>query len=150
MKLNRFSLVAATIAAASLVLTACGGSSANDTAGDGGSTNAANGSKTLSGSLSGAGSTAQQAAMAAWQAAFQGANPDVTVARATDVTPDSSVITAKKRSREDWLVLLGFNHLMAGLEAYVSAHLWDFPGDLKIRATPGSVGASAVIPIRFR
>src|SRR6185503_15663437 len=52
---------------------------ANDTAGDGGSTNAANGSKTLSGSLSGAGSTAQQAAMAAWQAAFQGANPDVTV-----------------------------------------------------------------------
>ncbi len=78
------------------------------------------------------------------------ANHDVKVARATDVTPDSSVVTAKKRSREDWLVLLGFNHLMAGLEAYVSAHLWDFPGDLKIRATPGSVGASAVIPIRFR
>ncbi len=78
------------------------------------------------------------------------ANHDVNVARATDVTPDSSVVTARKRSREDWLVLLGFNHLMAGLEAYVSTHLWDFPGDLKIRATPAGVGATAVIPIRFR
>ena len=78
------------------------------------------------------------------------ANHDVKVARATDLSPDSSVVTAKKRSREDWLVLLGFNHLMAGLEAYVSAHLWDFPGDLKIRATPGGVGASATIPIRLR
>ena len=78
------------------------------------------------------------------------ANRDVRAARLTDTSPDSSVITAKKRSREDWLVLLGFNHLMAGLEAYVSSHLWDFPGDLRIRATPAGVGASAVIPIRLR
>jgi hypothetical protein len=78
------------------------------------------------------------------------ANQDVKAARLTDLSPDSSVVTAKKRSREDWLVLLGFNHLMAGLEAYVSSHLWDFPGDLRIRATPAGVGATAVIPIRIR
>ena len=78
------------------------------------------------------------------------ANHDVKQARLTDQSPDSSVVSAKKRAREDWLVLLGFNHLMAGLEAYVSSHLWDFPGDLRIRATPAGFGASAVIPIRIR
>jgi hypothetical protein len=78
------------------------------------------------------------------------ANHEVQQARLTDDSPDSSVVSAKKRSREDWLVLLGFNHLMAGLEAYVSSHLWDFPGDLRIRATPAGVGASAMIPIRIR
>ena len=78
------------------------------------------------------------------------ANHDVKQARLTDQSPDSSVVSAKKRAREDWLVLLGFNHLMAGLEAYVSSHLWDFPGDLRIRATPAGVGASAMIPIRIR
>ena len=40
----------------------------------------------------------------------------------------------KRREHEDWLVLLAFNHLFAGLEAYVGAHLTDFPGDLKIQA----------------
>ena len=78
------------------------------------------------------------------------ANHDVKVARETDQSPDSSVVVAKKKKREDWLVLLGFNHLMAGLEAYVASHLWDFPGDLHIRAMPGGIGASATIPIRIR
>jgi len=78
------------------------------------------------------------------------ANHAVTVARQTDQTPDSSVVVAKKKKREDWLVLLGFNHLMAGLEAYVASHLWDFPGDLHIRAVPGGIGAAATIPIRIR
>ncbi len=43
----------------------------------------------------------------------------------------------KRREHEDWLVLLGFNHLFAGLEAYVSAHLSDFPRDLELQAVPG-------------
>lgn len=78
------------------------------------------------------------------------ANHDVTVARQTDQTPDSSVVVAKKKKREDWLVLLGFNHLMAGLEAYVASHLWDFPRDLHLRAVPGGIGAAATIPFRIR
>ena len=56
----------------------------------------------------------------------------------------------KRREHEDWIVLLAFNHLFAGLEAYVGAHLADFPGDLKIRALPGGVGASVSVPIRLR
>ena len=56
----------------------------------------------------------------------------------------------KRREHEDWLVLLGFNHLFAGLEAYVSAHLSDFPRDLKLRAVPGGMGASYTIPFRLR
>jgi hypothetical protein len=57
---------------------------------------------------------------------------------------------SKRREHEDWLVLLAFNHLFAGLEAYVGAHLADFPGDLRIRAVPGAVGASVSVPLRLR
>jgi hypothetical protein len=57
---------------------------------------------------------------------------------------------SKRREHEDWLVLLAFNHLFAGLEAYVGAHLTDFPGDLKIRAAPGGIGASLSVPVRLR
>jgi hypothetical protein len=56
----------------------------------------------------------------------------------------------KRREHEDWIVLLAFNHLFAGLEAYVSAHLTDFPGDLEIRAVPGGLGASVSVPIRLK
>ncbi len=55
----------------------------------------------------------------------------------------------KRREQEDWVVLLVFNHLFAGLEAYVSAHLADFPGDLHLQAVPGGgVGASVSVPVR--
>lgn len=59
--------------------------------------------------------------------------------------------SAKRKERQDWLVLLGFNHLFSAVEAYVSAHLWDFPRDLDIRAVPipGGVGASVQVPVRF-
>ena len=55
------------------------------------------------------------------------------------VHPDS--LDNKRAEFEDWLVLVVFNHLVAGAEAYVSAHLWDFPADLAARGLPGgSVG----------
>jgi hypothetical protein len=56
----------------------------------------------------------------------------------------------KRQEHEDWVVLLAFNHLFAGLEAYVSAHLADFPGDLRVEAVPGGVGAAVSLPIRLR
>jgi hypothetical protein len=56
----------------------------------------------------------------------------------------------KRQEHEDWLVLLAFNHVFAALEAYVGAHLADFPGDLRIRAMPGSVGASLSVPLQVR
>lgn len=57
---------------------------------------------------------------------------------------------AKRQEHEDWIVLLAFNHLFAGLEAYVGAHLADFPGDLRITALPGGFGASMTVPLRLR
>lgn len=54
----------------------------------------------------------------------------------------------KRREHEDWLVLLAFNHLFSGLEAYVSGHLTDFPGDLHVEALPGGVGAGVSLPVR--
>lgn len=58
----------------------------------------------------------------------------------------SGRVGAKESEHEDWLILLAFNHLFSGLEAYVSAHLWDFPQDLEIRATPGGVGGRLALP----
>jgi len=57
---------------------------------------------------------------------------------------------AKRQEHEDWIVLLVFNHLLSGLEAYVSAHLVDFPGDLRLQAAPGGLGASVSIPVGIR
>lgn len=54
-------------------------------------------------------------------------------------------LQAKRQEVQDWLVLWVFNHLFSGAEAYVSAHLRDFPRDLKVRTFPGGVGVS--IPI---
>jgi hypothetical protein len=56
----------------------------------------------------------------------------------------------KRQEHEDWIVLLAFNHLFAGLEAFISAHLADFPGDLRFEALPGGVGAGVAIPVRVR
>ncbi|MFN8651006.1 MAG: hypothetical protein U0133_03780 [Gemmatimonadales bacterium] len=60
--------------------------------------------------------------------------------------------SAKRKERQDWLVLMGFNHLFAAVEGYVSAHLWDFPPDLDIGVGPlpgGGVGARVSMPVRF-
>ena len=53
---------------------------------------------------------------------------------------------AKRQEVQDWLVLWVFNHLFSGAEAYVSAHLQDFPADLKIQAYPRGIGIS--VPLR--
>jgi len=45
--------------------------------------------------------------------------------------PSRDKIDGKKQEIEDWAVLLIFNHLLSAAEAYVSALLWDFPGELK-------------------
>jgi hypothetical protein len=58
----------------------------------------------------------------------------------------SSNLELKRQEVQDWLVLWVFNHLFAGAEAYVSAHLRDFPPDLKVRAYPGGIGVT--VPIR--
>lgn len=50
-------------------------------------------------------------------------------------------VRSHTQEREDWLVLLAFNHLLAAADAYVGAHLYDFPGALRLQALgDGRVG----------
>ena len=58
----------------------------------------------------------------------------------------SANLHAKRQQVQDWMILWIFNHLFAGAEAFVSAHLQDFPRELRLRAVPGGIGVS--IPIR--
>lgn len=51
--------------------------------------------------------------------------------------------------REDWLVFVGLNHLLSATEAFIAAHLWDFPGDLTLRPLPGG-GTAAIIAVPLR
>jgi len=60
----------------------------------------------------------------------------------------SSNLKAKRQEVQDWLVLWVFNHLFAGADAFVSAHLQDFPKDLQLRAVPGGAGLSLPLPRR--
>jgi hypothetical protein len=61
---------------------------------------------------------------------------------------DAETVEAKRREVQDWAVLLAFNHLMAGAEAFVSSMLWDFPDELKVRALPsGRFGVSVSLPL---
>ncbi len=62
---------------------------------------------------------------------------------------NSPLADSKEQQLEDWVTILVFNHLMSGLEAFVSAHLWDFPDDLEVRSVPGAYGAQLTIPIRL-
>lgn len=57
-------------------------------------------------------------------------------------------VHAKRQEVQDWMVLWIFNHLFSGAEAFVSAHLQDFPKDLHLEAVPGGVGV--VIPLGHR
>ena len=58
-------------------------------------------------------------------------------------------VTDKKKERQDWLILLAFNHLFAGLEAFVSSQLQDFPADVQLRAAPRGIGVQARLPFRL-
>ncbi len=55
---------------------------------------------------------------------------------------NSPNLTQKKQEVQDWLVLWIFNHFFSGAEAYVAAHLRDFPPDLKVQAVPGGIGVT--------
>jgi hypothetical protein len=58
----------------------------------------------------------------------------------------SETLASKRQQIQDWVVLWGFNHLFAAAEAFVSAHLLDFPKELKLRTGPGGIGVSFPLP----
>jgi hypothetical protein len=56
----------------------------------------------------------------------------------------------KKQELQDWAVLLVFNHLAAGAEAFVSAMLWDFPAEIGPERLPsGDAGLAVRLPMRI-
>jgi len=61
----------------------------------------------------------------------------------------SERVIDKKKERQDWLILLAFNHLFSGLEAFVGSQLQDFPADVKLRAIPGGIGLRAAVAFRM-
>lgn len=85
--------------------------------------------------------------MVAWEGVTLGMTLKTSHELAYFENTHSSLVGAKEQERQDWIVLLAFNHLFSGLEAYVSAHLWDFPPDLRIQALPKGVGASVTLPL---
>ena len=58
----------------------------------------------------------------------------------------SGSLRGKRQEVQDWVVLWVFNHLFSGAEAFVSAHLRDFPKDLRVQAAPGRLGISLPLP----
>lgn len=62
---------------------------------------------------------------------------------------DEEAAATATRQREDWLILLAVNHLAAGIEAFVAANLWDFPGQLTVRPAPGG-RTEALLTFPFR
>ena len=60
---------------------------------------------------------------------------------------NSGKVNDLKQQQQDWIVILVANHLLSAMEAYVSSHLWDFPGDLQVQALPH--GASATLSLPF-
>lgn len=63
----------------------------------------------------------------------------------------SGKLKDKHQQEQDWITLIVFDHLMSGLEAYVSAHLYDFPGDLQMQALPGGrMGVGVTLPLGRR
>ncbi|MES2123802.1 MAG: hypothetical protein V4503_03845 [Gemmatimonadota bacterium] len=60
----------------------------------------------------------------------------------------SERVAGKRAERQDWLFLVGVNHLFSALEAFVAANLFDFPGDLRVRPLPdGRTGVGLTLPI---
>jgi hypothetical protein len=60
----------------------------------------------------------------------------------------SGSLHAKRQEVQDWLVLWVFNHFFAGAEAFVAAHLRDFPKELRVTAVPMTrgVGVGVAVP----
>ena len=59
------------------------------------------------------------------------------------------LVDARGDQREDWLAISIFTLLLSGVDAYVSAHLRDFPAPLTIEGDPttGAVEVSVRVPV---
>ncbi|HXT15902.1 MAG TPA: hypothetical protein VN706_09750 [Gemmatimonadaceae bacterium] len=66
-----------------------------------------------------------------------------TAATIQDPRFTSREIRSRDAHVEDWAALLVANHLFAGADAFVAAHLWDVPVKLGLRMTPRGTALTA-------
>ena len=59
---------------------------------------------------------------------------------------NDELISIRRGHVEDWIAFLIANHLFAGADAYVAAHLWDLPSLINISQT----SAGTVLAARIR
>ena len=59
-----------------------------------------------------------------------------------------SLVDAREEQREDWFAVALFTLLMSGVDAFVSAHLQNFPDPLTVDGGDGSVGVAVRLPTR--
>lgn len=60
----------------------------------------------------------------------------------------SREVRTRQAHVEDWIALLIANHLFAGADAFVAAHLWDVGPRLALRATPRGTSLTASLRLR--
>ncbi len=60
---------------------------------------------------------------------------------------NDELISIRRGHVEDWIAFLVANHLFAGADAYVGAHLWDLPSQVAVEPTP--YGPAVVARIRW-
>ena len=56
---------------------------------------------------------------------------------------------ARATFREDWIAAVVFTHLIAGIDAFVAANLWDLPAQVALRPAPMG-GATLTVGYRWR
>ena len=62
----------------------------------------------------------------------------------TAPTPyNDELVSIRKGHVEDWVAFLIANHIFAGADAYVGAHLWDLPSQISLRQTPNGTALAA-------
>jgi len=61
---------------------------------------------------------------------------------------NGAYVHAREAHVEDWIALLVANHLLAGVDAFVAANLWDVGAHLGLRLAPGRATMTASLNLR--
>ncbi|MDH3298468.1 MAG: hypothetical protein OEM96_09365, partial [Gemmatimonadota bacterium] len=59
---------------------------------------------------------------------------------------DTGLAESRREQREDWIVLAGFWALASAVDAWVSAHMWGFEGEV-VPPPDGTVGMAYQVSI---
>lgn len=67
------------------------------------------------------------------------------------IADSRALIVSRKRHRQDWIVYTVFFTFAAAIDAYVTAHLSDFPAEVTaVQATDGGVALGLRVPLRTK